>query len=870
MTLFRGGASGSQWDEVMFQIARWLTRHLNDPALVLWLVKYGARLHDGFVQLIDARLDQLTQFEHENNASELARIRADSPNAIPRPAMRVLWRLILAERVKSPSLQFDLYRWRKRFKRDGLTTALRLELRKLLTPCLLLRKPLLWGEERKEPGDSARVSELIGWEIVLAADYVHQVLKDLAPSDDWRAALPDLLDDVQQLTLDALNLMRDLGDASDQADRSHWDLPSVSPHWQNRGFRDWVALIDILRDAWVCTRERDPSRAQRIASAWWTQRYPTFKRLALYAATHADIAPNGEWVDWLLGDDAWWLWSVETQRETMRVIVLRAASLPAVTRERVEIAIVAGPPRRMFRDSLEPDQWAKLVSHTVWLRLAKLASSGAILGVIARSRFDTISAAHPEWRIAADESDEFSHWMIGSGDPGYDTRTVSEQVPRQRRALVEWLQRPAPEGPFFAENDWAEICRKKMATAVCALYSLLRQQKWPIDRWREALQVWSEDKLARRAWRYAAPMIQQMPDEILLQIGSTVSWWLDAVSKLLDRNEPIFFELCNRLLRTRHGDAATTDAPVTQAINHPVGQITQALLNRWFTRHLEDAQGLPEELKAIFTALTNVTVDQYRHARVLLANNVIALFRVDMEWTTDYLLPLFNWQRSRVEARSAWEGFLWSPRLYLPLFVTFKEDFLETARHYEELGEHGRQYAAILTYAALDPIDTFTSTELYEATNALPQTGLQECAHALVNALESAGEQREEYFMNRIQRYWHNVWPKSRDLASGPVGEELARLAIAARGAFPTALGMVRDWMQPTDHSQFITTDLSESNLCDRYPQDALTFLDVIINYSEWVPPELRQCLDAISRAWPEVDHDQRYRRLDEYARRRG
>ena len=33
------GARGSIWDEVMRQLARWLIRHLDDPALLLWLVK---------------------------------------------------------------------------------------------------------------------------------------------------------------------------------------------------------------------------------------------------------------------------------------------------------------------------------------------------------------------------------------------------------------------------------------------------------------------------------------------------------------------------------------------------------------------------------------------------------------------------------------------------------------------------------------------------------------------------------------------------------------------------------------------------------------------------------------------------------------
>ena len=31
MPLAAGGIAGSQWDDVMFHLARWLVRHLNDP-----------------------------------------------------------------------------------------------------------------------------------------------------------------------------------------------------------------------------------------------------------------------------------------------------------------------------------------------------------------------------------------------------------------------------------------------------------------------------------------------------------------------------------------------------------------------------------------------------------------------------------------------------------------------------------------------------------------------------------------------------------------------------------------------------------------------------------------------------------------------
>ncbi|BBO99303.1 hypothetical protein [Sulfuriferula nivalis] len=152
----------------------------------------------------------------------------------------------------------------------------------------------------------------------------------------------------------------------------------------------------------------------------------------------------------------------------------------------------------------------------------------------------------------------------------------------------------------------------------------------------------------------------------------------------------------------------------------------------------------------------------------------------------------------------------------------------------------------------------------------MPQEGLQESAQALVYALEGAGEQREQYWNNRIRPYWQTIWPKSRPLASKAIAELLARLAIAARGEFPAALGTVRDWLQPLEHPHYVVHLLHESGLCSRFPQDVLKLLDSIIVDQPWAPQELRDCLRALVAAWVEGQRDIRYLRLIEYARRHG
>jgi hypothetical protein len=352
---------------------------------------------------------------------------------------------------------------------------------------------------------------------------------------------------------------------------------------------------------------------------------------------------------------------------------------------------------------------------------------------------------------------------------------------------------------------------------------------------------------------------------------------MEAASKAISCHEDILLNLCRRVLdlpleagsgsRIIRNGVETYD-PVGSAINHPIGHATQTLINLWFKQNPNDNDLLPAELKPIFTTLCDVQVDRFRHGRVLMGSRLIAFFRVDRPWTEQHLLPLFGWSNP-VEAKAVWEGFLWSPRLYQSLLTAFKSQFLDSANHYADLGEHRQQFATFLTYAALGPTEGYTIEEFRAAIGALPQEGLEESAQALSQALEGAADQREDYWKNRAQPFWQQIWPKSRDLATRRIAESLTRLVIAARSEFPAALAAVQDWLQPIEHPHYVVHRLHESGLCSRYPADALSLLNAVIADQPWAPSELGQCLDEIEQTDSQLEQDARYQRLNEYFRRR-
>ncbi|MBL8541415.1 MAG: SIR2 family protein [Betaproteobacteria bacterium] len=869
MAIVDAGHRNSRWDAVMFQLARWLLRHLDDPKLFLWLIKRGGQLHDQLVWLIERRLDELAKFASDGNTTELDRIRASAPNAIPRPSMRTLWRLLLNGHVKSRLRDLSLYRWRDQFKNDGLTASVRLALRETLTPCLSLREPFRWSGEDDDGEARDRIKSIVEWEVVLASDHVHSGLRDLPKNERWTAALPELLDDFSALLRDALDLMRELGGVDSENDHSYVNQPSISDHSQNKDFHDWTALIELARDAWLATAAKSPERARIVAETWAHGPYPVFRRLALFAAAQGRAIPLRQALDWLLADEQRWLWSEETRRETMRLLVSLAPQLNAAMLAELEQAILAGPPRDLYRTDIEPDAWNNIVDHGVWLRLAKMAQAGVTLSEAGRTRFDALSAQYP-WQLAADESDEFPIWMGGGWVGDRDPWKPFTPIPRTKRSVLDYLlAHPVLENS--QQDDWRKLCSEMFQATAYALFKLSQQNNWPVERWRDALQAWAEENLRNRSWRFMAPVVVDAPDDLVQALSNGISWWLQAVAKTFEGHEDHFLTLAQRILRLDFEDDGNADDPVFRAINHPVGHVTQALLDWWYRQEPDDGQGLPEFIKPIFTELCDTQIAKFRHGRVLLSAHALSLFRVDEAWSEQHLLPLLDWNRSETEAHAAWEGFLCSPRLYRPLMEAIKPAFLDTVNHYAQLGKHNEQFAAFLTFAALDPGDTFTIVQLATAIRALPADGLRESAQALVRALEGAGDQREGYWKNRILPFWEKIWPKSNDQASSANAESLARLCVAAGGAFPSAMAAVGNWLRVVQDPDYVTHRLQQSGLSGRFPEDALQLLFTILgDRPSWLPPELRQCLDAIGQAAPNLRQDHRYMRVDELARRFG
>lgn len=842
-----------------------LLRHLDDPEALLWLTVQRGKPHPQFCILLQNRLDELQQYEYTHNQQALNALRLHAPNALPRPAMRTLWEFYAAGRICTSSHDTQAYRWLTRFKQEGMTVHAKHTLFALMEPCLKLSRPrsFLWpGEETEEPANA-----LPRYEIILRDDDIAHLYSELAKEQAWKEALPTLLDDFQRILRDALDMFHAVENADTFYDRSHDAMPSVENHAQNANrIKGWSFLILCVRDAWCALYEQERERAPRIAQIWWHQPYPLYKRLALFAAKHSATSAAYPWVEWLLTENGWWLWDYTTKREVCRLLVTHGAHIPTKMRCNLEKALVAGPPRTMYRDTITQDEWQDIIAYSTWLRLAKLQSSGATLAKASQAHLARLHKDNPLWQLAKNDSDEFSSYMSGTGDPEFEAERESRrvQLPKQRRALAQALKDRINivSRAWDNEDTWESLCHDKAPTTLCALYALSRENIWPTKFWERGLYEWSKKPHPLRFRRCVSTIVRQMPEDTFQAIYHSIAHWLDRTSPPPDAL-PDFYAMCERILRMPH-TPTTSDANMLHEGINPAGKVTEALIKH----SLNDSESktpMPDVIKTLLEMACDTKRADILCCRAILGLYANALFAHDTAWTVRHIVPLFDWQQSAENAKAIWEGYFYSKQIKRELFEHIHTSYLDTANYYEVITSK-QAYASTLVFLSIAQQSVIAPDALRIATAKLPVKGLEYAVYAIIQQIKKYdSDKRAQLFRDAVLPYWQNIWPKDNAKQSELLTKRWAECILLAEDALPDMLCIVEKGVDPeyrVQNSHYIFTILAKTDLLERYPEACLRLLEATVAGVKYTKETMTVCLERMAIQWPDAVHDPHYQRL--------
>lgn len=836
--------------KIMRKLFPWMVKHAHDPRLLLWILRQDEQQQVRWRELFRGiRLDDIGK---EADLAEADKAYLRNVFALFRNGWIIGRNMTLTDLPPEEEAQ-------------RLSACL--SLRQALVPHLVLRKGI---QKQVENANAHREITYFWPEIILADDASLLFEPDFL--EKWRIILPDLAEPIQQHLLDALNMLEELDSQTVNArrDLSIFCFPSISQHEQNRDRSARALLMHILREAWESLLRQNPTAAICMAESWFGKPYPTFKRFALYAAAQDGVIAPVRWVDWLRQDNGYWLWSSETRREVCRLLVRQGHSLDAALRDKLEEAILAGPPRNFFRGDMSEEEYQGYTQYLSWLLLKKLSRNSS-LSSHARSRLEQIEQEEPRLRREPDEQEEFPVWVGPLRDVPSSPVAISA-LPQTTDGIAHWITegnlRFSPK-----EQQWRQLCRERGQDCLQALQRLSRENIFPPEFWWDAVQIWTETISATAFHQELLDWLLLLPDNTLSQLAESCSWWLArcAEGNLL-AGSASFIELCHKLLFLSHREDSSrlsnTGDIVNQALNSPQGNAARAILHVWSNSGLKDNAGLAEPYRTLLTELCDRHEPLAIHAHVFLGRYAITLYRVDRGWTEEHLLPLFDWQQNEWDASALWSGFLWTARFYPDLFMQFWSSFVACSGHYAELGAGGRQYIQLATLIAIERMDDFPSEDCATIFNSVPVEALPDALHWLENTIERMEEDhRAACVLDRVIPFFHDCWPKDRRHMTPKISEGLASLCLVSPTAFPAIWEACRYNIGRVYPLHSILLGLQQSGICRSSPREALDFLDKVCGGGDPCSGRmLGECLAELREAEPELGNTAVFARLTSLA----
>lgn len=856
MKLVENDSDHAQWDGVMYQIGRWLTRHLNNPNLILWLSSNGA-IHSQLQHLIEDHLDRIKKLETQSNKEEIGKLLNLSPDCIPSDEIRPFWNIYLAGRLGRRSKLIDVPRWLEELKTNGATFLSRIQLREIIQPIVLITNV----SQRTIQTDTNNAGELkpyLEWTLGLTCDYAHYFLKELTQNESSRETLPKLFPEFENALNDALELTYSISKENSNWRLEEFAFPSISPHPQNESAEDWTVLIELTRDAWIAISQISRTQAEQIARRWFHGPHAIFKRLALFAAAQPNIFIKGEWLDWL-DEDTDWFWNTKFQRETFQLLTAKTGTISQTQLRKIEKHILSGPKKERQENFLDDKVSKYLLEQIKWMMLQKMAQSEAKLSQKSIAQLKRLKNKHPEFKTFPDQREEFCFWM-GPIEAREETQRPTIPLHTRSSLLARWLLSGDNQTPTYTDG-WGKACRTSPLLSAAALIKTYKQGAWLDKRWSQALNAWSDDKLCGRSWNCIAPFLSHLDKEKLRSIALPLSVWMaKAISKSREHAETylILFEKISSL--PSNPGIQSTDL-LTQAINHPAGKATLGLLDLIFSNSPNDSATLGKKHSSSLSIALQPSAPNFNHSAIIVASRTVSIFRLDPEWAKQQLIPLFSWE-NRETAKTLWQGFLWSARLNRSLLEAFKPYFIETAKHYDELERQGSRYISLLTYAMLDSPEAFCRTTMMEIFRQLPHAALKTCLQTLTKATLAAEDKKDAYWKNRTEQFWRSYWPKTVALKLPEITQELARLAIASGSNFPAALKLFDSFLVKLKTPGIVIKSIEDSNIASLFPQQCLQLIDRIIDKTFWPSSTLRTILDQALEADSRIGNDEIYLRL--------
>jgi hypothetical protein len=797
--------------------------------------------------------------------AESARILEFRLNALQdalEPLLVKCWRLIIRhiQNAEHGALQNEWFQLAPNLKRGDLSTEVLRRLTDVLTPKLFVEKRYGWydipGHKIERPSD------------VISIKYkVDDGVGERDFFGVWPSMVPVELEEqfIRTLTTSLCLVLADAIDVGAESNVglsiSDVDVPSVAAHEQNSFREGFLPIVRVIAELWLRLIKRDARAACDIVQGWQNSNFRLVHRLALYAAADTRISPDLA-ADVLIHLPAGELFLTNSQVEVHRLMRGRWAEFPEEKRAAIERRIIDGPPTNWFKVGVD---LSRPMDRCRFELLLDLERGKVPMGKQAAELLSEIRRRHPTWSSAEPEKVGFTMWH-GSVAPAVGNKEKLALVPSDQLILA--AKKAKHESHFMEGDSWQGLCQSEPIIAFRGIKDAPTSERWHQWAWRPLL--WAANNITDiDELNQLATLLVQWPDTAAFEeTASGAAFWMDQVSNKL--NAPVLWRLWDFIeRRSPRRDEILNDDVFSTAINDPSGNLASVLLKR--TPRPRGKVELGRQLRLRYQKLIAGDDTFALLARVRLSAAVSFLFERAPIWTTENILPSFDWDSSDALA-------MWSARKYSnhigsqKLFELTKKPFIELFSR-PDVSEEDRNVfsdwlaAILLANRAGKANYPLTTSEARSILRRAGQTTLSAFAHRLAIEMESANsEQKQDVWNEIVGPVFEGSWPLDAELQTPNATFKLAQILLATGSAFTTAAITIMPFIR-AESARDYTTIYSISHAKDDYFKAApQTMLDILSSVAGDAPDRtlfgLSTALEKIREVAPQLAQTKQFQKL--------
>ena len=561
-------------------------------------------------------------------------------------------------------------------------------------------------------------------------------------------------------------ILRSSGRASDRWDPNSFERSGIEPHPQDSPPQPFDLLIDIARDCLAALLDHAPDQAAGIITSWAASNVPLLRRLAIYGYTHRTDVTADDKLRWAISNKL--LYDATVKHELFLLIGQELPNAYAVRNELLE-EIKNGPGDGQPEDGSEELRAYAVYDLLNWVtdKAPNFTEAQAALTDLTAEHANFAPREHPDLDLT-----------IRSGFTGpHSPVTVNQILQKTTPQDVDWML--AYQGELQPDT-WmdrlgllstiGEAAATSPGWALKIAEQLNDKQNWDNDLWPVLVDGWQHSAATLEAGQ-AADIISQLnqhqsPFGMILSITRL----LDALVKrqdfplaVVDQMEGFALELWN--IGTA-ADSADLEAAADNlgtiagaAVNHWAGQLAnfwaQDTSNRW-QNYQDSWDGLPSTTKGALSSMLSGQGFPSLAAAAVIGANFVFLLAADEPWTTENVIPAFNWDADTDRAASAWAGHLvigqWDNRASTLLRTFFEQSFSRIAA--ELRTPLAIRVADMSLYGAANPLD---SDLIPKYVSSADEKDRRKFASTVYDFLRKEQTGFAETQWDRwIRRYWRN------------------------------------------------------------------------------------------------------------------